>query len=247
MAITTTGPISAGGVLTATAPVGGTITPNAYLSIQISYTGGVTATWGVFGPLLLGTGSFLTIVNQGVGYVSGTYTNVPITGFIAGEGALATVTVTLGQVTLVNITSGGENYVNTEYFTIPNSFLGGTGSGFEGFIGQSNALASSNFIQVEAYGTGGTTGTGAAGTYQTTALGATIDPISAQEGIAGSGVWIVATTPTGSATPIANQIQPVPSVPLSAVQTVPTTFAGVPPTPLPQTLVGTTNVTSYSI
>lgn len=80
----------------------------------------------------------LPLVNGGSGYVNGTYTNVPLgyTTTGTGTGALANITVNLGQVIDVEVvtygTSGtcGINYSPGDQLTCANSYLGGSGSGF---------------------------------------------------------------------------------------------------------------------
>lgn len=71
-----------------------------------------------------------TIVG-GSGYVSGTYFGVTLSGG-TGLGALATVTVTSGVVTGVTIAnSPGNGYTVGDVLTVPNTSLGGSGTGFK--------------------------------------------------------------------------------------------------------------------
>ena len=80
----------------------------------------------------LGAVTEVTIVSQGSSYTNGTYTNVPLVT-TTGTGALATVVVSSNLVFSVTITNGGTNtYPFNESFTIANSSIGGTGSGFAG-------------------------------------------------------------------------------------------------------------------
>jgi hypothetical protein len=83
----------------------------------------------------LGSITATSFSNQGSAYTNGTYTNVPITTTSGnGSGALFTVTVASGIVTSLTITAGGTGYGYNDTFTIANSSLGGTGSGFVGII-----------------------------------------------------------------------------------------------------------------
>ncbi len=71
----------------------------------------------------------LGAISGGSGYVNGTYFNVPLSGG-SGEAAYATITVSGGVVTAVNITNSGCLYVANDSLTCSNSSIGGTGSGF---------------------------------------------------------------------------------------------------------------------
>ena len=77
------------------------------------------------------TGPLLTLntLVGGSGYVNGSYTLVPLTGG-AGSGAKASITVSGGAVTVVTITSYGNNYVVGNTLSASNANLGGSGSGF---------------------------------------------------------------------------------------------------------------------
>ena len=89
-----------------------------------------------FGPVSVepvGSISTVAITNQGSAYTNGTYTSVPINA-AAGSGALATVTVSSNLVFSVVITFGGTGYVHNEAVTISSANIGGTGSGFAGYI-----------------------------------------------------------------------------------------------------------------
>lgn len=65
----------------------------------------------------------------GSGYTTGTYNNVPLIGG-TGFGAAATMTVTSGIVTYVNITDPGVGYTVGDVLTVTNTNVGNTGSGF---------------------------------------------------------------------------------------------------------------------
>jgi hypothetical protein len=271
---TCTGAISAPGVLTA-ASVTGTIpgggAANLTLQIGLSASGGLNGVFfaSLFGPLSLGSGvtNFTAIGSGGSGYVPGTYTNVPLTSQLGvATGILATIVVTLGNVTSCVITAGGENNIGNiatgiggyeDSLTTPNSNLGGTGSGFYLLTNSGgNSLASSAAIAIDAYGTGGTSGTGAAGTYQTTALGAANNPTTIVGNVSGNGFTVTSanwaawsTAPPSTYSPPLGQMQPVPNVAIAGAKPAPVTgtYATSPPVPLPQTLIGTTNISTYSI
>lgn len=65
----------------------------------------------------------------GTGYVSSTYTAVPLTGG-SGSGAQATIVVAGGIVTTVTVTAQGANYAVGNVLSASNTNLGGSGSGF---------------------------------------------------------------------------------------------------------------------
>jgi hypothetical protein len=71
----------------------------------------------------------LGTITGGAGYVIGTYTNVTLTGG-SGSGAKATVTVALGAVTAVTLTSRGAGYQVGNALSASNTELGGSGAGF---------------------------------------------------------------------------------------------------------------------
>ena len=89
-----------------------------------------------FGPTTIDPiGSILTvaITDQGSAYTDGTYTSVPINAAV-GTGALATVVVVGNIVTSVVVTNGGAAYTHNESITINAVDIGGTGTGFAGYI-----------------------------------------------------------------------------------------------------------------
>ena len=89
-----------------------------------------------FGPTPIepvGSISTISITNQGSAYTNGTYTSVPIVTAV-GSGALATVVVSSNLVFSVTITNGGSDYVHNASVTISAATIGGTGSGFAGYI-----------------------------------------------------------------------------------------------------------------
>lgn len=70
----------------------------------------------------------LKLTFGGGGYVSGNYTNVPLSGG-DGTGATADVIVTSGVVSFVQINLKGSNYRVQDMLTIDSSYLGGIGTG----------------------------------------------------------------------------------------------------------------------
>ena len=89
-----------------------------------------------FGPTPVepvGSVATIGITNQGSAYTNGTYTGVSIVT-AAGTGCIVTVTVSSNLVFSVVVTSGGVNYVHNATITIPAASIGGTGSGFVGYI-----------------------------------------------------------------------------------------------------------------
>lgn len=89
-----------------------------------------------FGPTPvepIGSLSTITITNQGSLYTNGTYTNVPLNA-TSGTGGLATVVVSSNLVFSVTVTSGGVDYIHNEAITINAVDIGGTGSGFAGYV-----------------------------------------------------------------------------------------------------------------
>lgn len=89
-----------------------------------------------FGPtpiVAIGSIANITITNPGTGYTNGTYTLVPLNAAV-GSGAEATVVVSAGVITSVTVTSGGLDYAHNESVTINPADVGGTGSGFAGYV-----------------------------------------------------------------------------------------------------------------
>ena len=89
-----------------------------------------------FGPTPVepvGSVASIGITTQGSAYTNGTYTGVSITT-AAGTGCTVTVTVSSNLVFSVVVTSGGVNYVHNAAVTISAASIGGTGSGFTGYI-----------------------------------------------------------------------------------------------------------------
>jgi hypothetical protein len=89
-----------------------------------------------FGPTPIepiGSVATIGITSQGSAYANGTYTGVSIITAV-GTGCVVTVTVSSNAVFDVTVTSGGANYAHNGVVTIAAASIGGTGSGFVGFI-----------------------------------------------------------------------------------------------------------------
>jgi hypothetical protein len=89
-----------------------------------------------FGPVPIepiGPLASVIITNQGSLYTNGTYTNVPLNA-VSGTGAKATVVVSSNLVFSVTVTAGGVDYIHNEAITINSADIGGTGSGFAGYV-----------------------------------------------------------------------------------------------------------------
>lgn len=69
------------------------------------------------------------ISNNGSGYVSGPYFNIPLTGG-SGAGAIANLQVVGGIVNAITIVSGGHDYLVGDNLSVNPASLGGSGSGF---------------------------------------------------------------------------------------------------------------------
>ena len=121
-------------------------------TISVSATSGGTAVTlngdgGATTSTSVKTGSSVGTITGGSGYSDATYENVPLTGG-DGEGAVATVTVASGVVTIVNVTAGGSGYVSGNELSAGAAAFGGGGSGFK------LTLASGDIVS----GTGNTPG-----------------------------------------------------------------------------------------
>lgn len=115
-----------------------------------------------FGPTLInavGPVLKVAITNNGSSYTNGTYTNVPISS-AAGSGALATVVVSLNGISSIVITNGGNGYVHNFTVSINPANVGGTGSGFDGYVSELTTFGPSDLtlwqfdIGYDAYGNG---------------------------------------------------------------------------------------------
>ena len=95
-------------------------------------------------------------ITGGSAYTAGTYFNVPLTGG-SGSGALATITVAGGAVTVVTITNGGTQYVVGNTLSAAAANIGGTGTSFSipvSAVSNANGTSSlgDNFDSVLLYG-----------------------------------------------------------------------------------------------
>lgn len=87
---------------------------------------------------LLGFGSTITsavIESGGTLYTDGIYNNVPLiaSGIFqssVGSGATADITVTAGAIAVVNLLTGGQDYVINDSLSVNPADVGGTGGGF---------------------------------------------------------------------------------------------------------------------
>jgi hypothetical protein len=89
-----------------------------------------------FGPTPIepvGSVATIGITDPGSSYVNGTYTSVPMQS-ANGTGCVATVTVSANKVSAIVVTNGGKLYPHNEPITILASDIGGTGSGFLGYV-----------------------------------------------------------------------------------------------------------------
>jgi hypothetical protein len=94
------------------------------------------------------TGAASGTIVAGSGYTNGTYAGVGLTYNAAGTygpgySAIATITVSGGAVTAVNILAPGTNYNVGDVLTCANVYLGGTGSGFTFTISAGKITAAS--------------------------------------------------------------------------------------------------------
>ena len=108
--------------------------------------------------------SSLGAITPGLGYINGTYYNVPLTylnsstsAANSGSGATATITVSQGGVLSVNLTNPGIYYTTNDTLTIQASYIGGTGTGCSVVVGNiSNTTGTSwlgdNYDPVLFYG-----------------------------------------------------------------------------------------------
>lgn len=118
--------------------------------LQAAFCTGLNVTSG---PIPTGTSS--GTLNTNSGYTNNTYTNVGLIGG-SGTGVLATVTVSGGAITSVNITQTGQGYVNGEVLTFPTTipFVAGTAATFTitGIVRQETRVANINITTERAVG-----------------------------------------------------------------------------------------------
>jgi hypothetical protein len=90
-------------------------------------------------------------ITGGSGYVSGTYTGVTLTlssGPAPSTFPVVNITVTGGIVTAVGLLRGGIGSTSTTVFTVPNTQLGGSGSGFSIPVNTIRNAGTDNLFQV---------------------------------------------------------------------------------------------------
>ena len=95
-------------------------------------------------------------ITGGIGYIAGVYNNIPLSGG-QGQGAVANLVVSGGNVSQVVLAQGGTGYITGDVLTVSNQLLGGAGSGFAVTVGAtSNPTGTSwlgdNFDTVLLYG-----------------------------------------------------------------------------------------------
>lgn len=95
-------------------------------------------------------------ITGGIGYITGVYNNVPLTGG-QGSGAVANLVVSGGNISQCVLAQPGTGYIPGDILTVDNTYLGGVGSGFAVTVGTtSNPTGTSwigdNFDTVLLYG-----------------------------------------------------------------------------------------------
>jgi hypothetical protein len=97
-------------------------TPDASYNVELHY---------FYYPISIVEGMVTSLgtISPGSGYTNGVYFNVPL---LNGSGSYirATVTVSLGAVSSVEITNGGSLYTVGDVLTVNNIYVGGSGTGF---------------------------------------------------------------------------------------------------------------------
>lgn len=99
---------------------------------------------GIAGSIAPGVGVGITIINAGVGYTAGTYTDIPLiseTGL--GQGGLATIGVITTGISTVTVTNGGFGYTVGDVLTI-GDISGNAGFGVR--LGINSISESNSFI-----------------------------------------------------------------------------------------------------
>lgn len=156
-----------------------TLLPNGEQCFQAT----TPSSGGLYGPI-----TTLGSITGGSGYVSATYTNVPLTGG-NGFGAKATVSVGGGVVTGVSVTNPGSHYAVSDTLSAAAANLGGSGSGFSVPV---NAVSTTGTGMIGLLGpiTAGSAGT--SGTYVNVALtGGSGTGATANITVSGGGVTAV--------------------------------------------------------
>ncbi len=107
---------------------GATATTNATLPGTAHGTGGY-AILSFTDALAAGTLSTTALIAAGTGYGNGTYTGITATGATSNATCTCTVTVSGGACGNMSAIASSGNFIAGELITIPNSSLGGSGSG----------------------------------------------------------------------------------------------------------------------
>jgi hypothetical protein len=81
----------------------------------------------------------------GSGYTNGTYYNVPLNGG-SGSGATVTIVVTAGAVSSTTINNGGAFYAIGDVLTVTNTYIGGSGSGYNITVISVNNAAGTSWL-----------------------------------------------------------------------------------------------------
>jgi hypothetical protein len=101
---------------------------------------------GIAGSIRTGANIGVSIANAGIGYTNGTFTNVSLeTETGSGIGAVASVTVSGGVISSVNVTSGGRGYLVGDSLVIPETGMG-QNVGFGGKLTVVSIASSNTFI-----------------------------------------------------------------------------------------------------
>jgi len=125
-------------------------------SVPVATTSASSGSGATANVTVGGTGAIATVSvsNPGSGYITGTYTNVPLNdNYSANTGALGTVVVGIGgTVSSVTVTNGGSGYGPTNNVEIPSGQLGNTTG--SGFVGTVTIIQGITHITVVSAGTG---------------------------------------------------------------------------------------------
>lgn len=116
---------------------------NGVTIVQGNATGKIT---GIAGSIFPTSGIGVSVINAGVGYSDGTYTNIPLitqTGF--GQGAKATLGIVSAGISTVTVTDGGFGYSVGDVLTI-GDITGNSGFGVKLGI---NSITSNNSLVLD--------------------------------------------------------------------------------------------------
>lgn len=84
-------------------------------------------------------------ITGGIGYITGVYNNIPLSGG-QGQGAVANLVVSGGNVSQVVLAQGGTGYITGDVLTVSNQLLGGAGSGFAVTVGATSNSAGTSWL-----------------------------------------------------------------------------------------------------